>query len=98
MAGYRLSSHAAEDLRRLYRFGVEQFGLPQADSYFDGLFDRFDQLTENPHLYRAVDEIRPGYRRSAFGGHAIYYRVDGDSIEIMRVLAREDPTILSAEE
>jgi plasmid stabilization system protein ParE len=41
-----------------------------------------------------VDEIRPGYRRSAFGAHAIYYRVADAHIEIMRVLGREDPNVL----
>ena len=71
-----------------------QFGSAQADRYFDGLFDRFDRLTENPLLYPAVDEIRAGYRRSVYGVHSIYYRVQDGDIEIMRVLGREDPKVL----
>lgn len=98
MAAYRLSAAAVDDLKRLYRHGIEQFGIAQADSYFDGLFDRFDKLCENPRLYPAVDPIRPGYRRSVFGVHSIYYRLLGDTVEVMRVMGREDPTVLSIEE
>ncbi len=95
MATYRLNLEAEKDVRRLYRFGIETFGLERADRYFDGLFERFDQLAEKPRLYRAVDDIRPGYRRSVYGAHSIYYRVNGDVIEIMRVLGREDTSVLT---
>lgn len=94
MANYELSADAEDDIRRLYRFGIENFGLAQADSYFDGLFARFDRLAEDPFLYRAVDEIREGYRRSVYGVHSIYYRLVDNRVEIMRVLGREDPSIL----
>lgn len=94
MARYRLSADAEADIRRLYRHGMGQFGSAQADRYFDGLFERFDRLTENPLLYPAVDEIRVGYRRSVYGAHSIYYRLQGGDIEIMRVLGREDPSVL----
>ena len=91
MERYRLSKDAEDDLRRLYRHGVLTFGLAQADRYFDALFERFDELAENPLLYRAVDEIRPGYRRSVYGAHAIYYRINAGLVEIMRILSRENP-------
>jgi toxin ParE1/3/4 len=89
VAAYRLNAAAADDIERLYRFGIDTFGLEQADRYLDGLFERFDRIAEQPLLYQAVDHIRPGYRRSSFGGHAIYYRMMGDNPEIMRVLGRE---------
>lgn len=95
MTGYRLSKDAAEDVKRLYRHGIERFGLDQADRFLDGLFDRFDSIAENPKLYPAVDEIRTDYRRSVFGAHSVYYRKRGDVIEVMRILGREDPTILT---
>ncbi len=93
MANYKHSADVEEDIRRLYRHGIQNFGLVQADSYFDGLFARFDQLAEEPLLYRAVDEIRAGYRRSVYGVHSIYYRVLDNHVEIMRILGREDPSV-----
>lgn len=91
---YRLSADAEEDVRRLYRRGIINFGPARADKYFDGLFARFDQIAEQPLQYRAVDEIRPGYRRSVYGAHSIYYRIGDDHVEIMRVLGREDRSVL----
>ena len=91
MARYRLSDEAQSDLYRLYEFGVRTFGLQQADSYFDGIINRFQELAHNPQLYPKVDQLRKGYRRSVFGVHSIYYLVLNDEILIVRVLGREDP-------
>ena len=94
MAPYKLSMEAEEDIRRLYRHGIQNFGLAQADRYFDGLFTRFDELAKQPLRYPAVDEIREGYRRSVYVAHAIYYRPHNDRVDIMRVLSRENPSVL----
>ena len=94
MASYKLSVAAEEDVRRLYRYGIRTFGLAQADRYFDALFERFDQLAERPQSSPAIDEIRAGYRRSVYVAHSIYFRVSDGQVEIMRVLGREDPSVL----
>ncbi len=90
MASYSLNEDADEDLDRLYEHGVLTFGLIQADNYYDGLIQRFHELVETPRLWQAVDHIRVGYRRSVYGSHSIYYRTDGDNVEIMRILGHED--------
>ena len=48
-------------------------------------------LAEHPLFYPAVDHIRPGYRRSVCGVHSIFYRIDGENVEIMRILKKQDP-------
>lgn len=88
MAAYSLSQLAEDDIPRLYRYGIERFGLVQAESYFDGLFARFDAIAESPMLYPQVDHIRPGYRRSVYGVHSIYDREAGSAVEVMRVRQR----------
>lgn len=93
MASYSLSFAAEEDIRRLYRFGIETFGLSQADQYYDELFERFERIAASPRLYSAVDHIRPGYRRSVYGVHSIYYVIEEDGVRIMRLLSREDPDL-----
>ena len=90
MASYRLREKADEDLGRLYEYGVIHYGQDRADRYYDGLIERFEQLAENPRLYPAVDHIRPGYRRSVYGCHSIYYRIDQDEIVIVRILGQQD--------
>ena len=92
MASYRLSDRALADLDRLYERGILTFGLRLADEYYDGLIARMQEIADRPKLYPAVDEIREGYRRSVCGVHSIYYRIEGQDVEIMRVLGRQDST------
>jgi toxin ParE1/3/4 len=90
MANYRIAEDAKADLRRIYRRGVREYGEAQADQYYDAFFDRFEELAEQPYLYQAVDDIREGYRRSVCGADSIYYRVDGDTVEVMAILGQQD--------
>ncbi len=90
MASYRLTEAAKEDLRRIYRYGVIQFGEAQADRYFDALFERFEQIATYPLLYPSVDFIRAGYRRSVCGVDSIFYRIADSTVEIISILSRQD--------
>lgn len=87
---YRLSNEAKMDLVRIYWRGVEEFGEREAEHYYDALIQRFDEITEAPYKYQAVDHIREGYRRSVCGVDSIYYRMNGEAPEIMRILGRQD--------
>jgi toxin ParE1/3/4 len=55
---------AKEDLIRIHNYGVKQFGIKQADKYFESFFVHFDIIAENPQSFEAVDFIKPGYRRN----------------------------------
>jgi len=90
MATYRLTENAKEDLRRIYRRGLREYGEAQADQYYNALFDRFEQIAEQPFLYPAVDDIREGYRRSVCGVDSIYYRIEGETVEIIAIIGRQD--------
>ena len=86
MANYKLNEEAEEDIGQLYRYGILNFGLKEADRYYDGLFEHFDKLAENPRLFWVVDHIRPGYRR-----HPIYCRLDDETVQIMRIFRSTGP-------
>ena len=90
MANYRINEDAKADLQRIYRRGVLDFGEAQGDRYFDALFDRFEEIAEQPLQYQAVDDIREGYRRSVCGVDSIYYRIVANKVEIMRILGQQD--------
>lgn len=53
-------------------------------------FDRFEKIAEQPYLYQAVDHIRAGYRHSVCGIDTIYYRIEGDTVEIMNILGQQN--------
>lgn len=90
MPEYRLTRAAEQDLLQIAIFGIERFGAVRARSYYQRLMHRFEELAGTPELYQGVDYIRNGYRRSVCGVHSIYYRVDGDIVEIVRVLGQQD--------
>ncbi len=90
MLNYRLSEAAKEDLIIIAQYGDENFGVVQSDNYRDQLKRQFLVIAERPLFFTAVDHIRAGYRRSVCGAHSIYYRVEGDSVEIIRIIGRQD--------
>ena len=90
MGTYRLANAARADLAQIYRRGLREFGEAQADAYFRALFVRFEELAKRPLLYPAVDDIRPGYRRSVCGRDSIYYRIAGENVEIMAIIGQQD--------
>lgn len=85
-----ISREADADLKRLYEDGFERWGEQQADLYYDDLLSHFDLLCEKPYLFRAVDDLRKGYRRSVCGKHTIYYRIQSNAVEIMGLVKHEN--------
>ena len=90
MAKYRLSNEAKEDLIRIHHYGVEKFGMSQADKYFDTFFEYFDISAQRPFSFESVDYIKKGYRRCVCGSDSIYYRINKDVVEIMAIVGRQD--------
>lgn len=90
MATYKLSKNAKSDLREIYRYGLFEYGEKQADRYYADFFDRFEQIAQAPFLYPTVDHIHEGYRRGVCGVHSIYYRLNSGTVEVMRLLGRQN--------
>lgn len=90
MANYRISPEAEADLYRIWLYGLETWGLDAADSYYHGFFEEFEAIGREPLRFQAVDEIREGYRRSVYNSDTIYFRIKGETVEIMRVIGRQD--------
>lgn len=90
MAKYRLSNAAKEDLIRIHHYGVEKFGMNQADKYFETFFEYFYIISQQPFSFESVDYIKKGYRRCVCGSDSIYFRTVDDTVEIMAILGRQD--------
>jgi toxin ParE1/3/4 len=91
MATYRLSKRADDDFESIYIYGVLTFGLEKAECYAAGLQRRFEQIAVKPLLYPIIDQVTHAYRRSVYGAHTIYYRLDDESVFIVRILRSQDP-------
>lgn len=90
MARFDLSEAAKNDLIRIHQYGVLNFGEDFADKYFYAFFDQFERIAAEPFLFPAVDEVGTGYRRCVLGVDSIYYRVKNDSVEIIRIIGRQN--------
>ncbi|WP_276167647.1 type II toxin-antitoxin system RelE/ParE family toxin [Zobellia alginiliquefaciens] len=90
MADYRLSNAAKDDLIRIHRYGVKKFGMVQADKYFDSFFEYFNIIAQSPYSFEAVDFIKKGYKRCVCGVDSIYYKINGNTVEIMAIVGRQD--------
>ena len=87
---YKINLEAKEDLRRIYTYGFHKWGVEQADIYFNQLFTCFDKICQNPEQFPLVNEIKQGYQRCVCGVDSIYFRINENNIEIMRILGSQD--------
>lgn len=88
---YKLSLGVKEDLRRIYRYGFNNWGEEQADKHYFSFFECFDLIAEKPSMYQAVDYIRKGYRHCVCGSDTIYFRIkDNGIVEIMNIIGCQD--------
>ena len=90
MANYKLSNLAKEDLIRIHKYGVEKFGMTQADKYFNDFFENFDLIAENPFYFEDVDYIKIGYRKCVSGSDSFYYKINNNIVEIMAIVGKQD--------
>ncbi|MGF6862449.1 toxin ParE1/3/4 [Rhodobacteraceae bacterium MBR-64] len=77
---------AETDLSEIWRHGVGNWGIKQADRYADSLFALFDLLADFPEMARERSEFTPPVRIHPSGGHLVIYRADGQVVEIIRIL------------
>ena len=90
MANYKLSNTAKEDLIRIHQFGVQKFGMKQADKYFNDFFDASERIAKHPFSHESVDYVKNGYRRCVSGSDSIYFRIENNTVEIMTIIGKQD--------
>lgn len=90
MANYKLSNVAQEDLIRIHHYGIKQFGMHQADKYFDSFFNYFDLIAQQPFSFESVEYIKPSYRHCVYSSDSIFYRISNKTVEIMAIIIRQD--------
>lgn len=86
MAKYRLRPLAYADLEEIWNYSAETWGMRQADSYLQILFEALESLAQSPLLGRNASDIREDYLQLRVQKHVVFYRVADEEIEIVRVL------------
>lgn len=86
VSSYHLTRRAEADLLDIFLFGLEQFGLAQAERYKLGLERGFTLLADNPKLGRTADAVAPGLRRHEHESHVILYEQAPDGVLIVALI------------
>ena len=85
---------AEADLSAIWLQGAASWGTEQAERYADGMFAVFDLLAGFPEMARERVEFTAPVRIHPSGSHLVIYRLEGQGIEIIRVLhARQNLTV-----
>lgn len=85
-SGWTIRQAAQADLSYIWSHGSTNWGVEQADRYVDGLLSLFDLLAEFPEIARERTEFSPPVRIHPSGVHLIIYRLEGQEVEIIRIL------------
>jgi toxin ParE1/3/4 len=83
---YVISKLAVLDLEEIWLFTAEKWSIEQADRYYTLLFDDIEYICSNVNSGKSMDLVRKGYRGSKVKSHLIFYRVNKNLIEIIRIL------------
>lgn len=90
MANYKLSNEAKEDLIRIHHYGVNKFGMTQADKYFNTFFECFDIIAQRPFAFESVDYLKNGYQSCVCGSDSLYFKINDDIVEIIAIVGTQD--------
>lgn len=80
-----LTPHARQDLRDVYFYSLDNFGKAAAQSYIDSFNNAFDLLKTNPKLGKPYILVSKNLRFLTHRFHLIFYRIDKDTIHILRM-------------
>lgn len=86
MTRVKLSRDAERDLIDIYLFGLEHFGVKQAESYLERINTKIELAAENPSFGADYGFVIEGLRRYEVVSHAVYYRPTPSGIFVLRVL------------
>jgi len=77
---------AEDDLIDIWQYSYKKWGVDKAVEYLLQLDTGIKGLASNPEIGKARENIRRGYRSIQINRHVIYYRIDTEFIDIIRVL------------
>ncbi|NJM29514.1 MAG: type II toxin-antitoxin system RelE/ParE family toxin [Rhizobiales bacterium] len=86
MNSFRLSRRARSDLESIWDYTAEGWGVEQADSYVQQIWEVIGKLAGKPSLGRDASAVRPGLLKYPAQSHMIQFRAAPGVISVVRVL------------
>ena len=88
---HRIAPGAEVELDEIWLWTAKESGsIEIADRLIDSITERFFVLARHPHVgRRRDDDLRPGLRSFPVGRYTIIYRIEGDDVTILHVIAAD---------
>ena len=83
---YLISSEALSDLDAIWFYTFENWSADQANRYYDLIFEEINNICKEPDSGKPMAQVRKGYRVSKVKSHLIFYRVEKNVVEVIRIL------------
>jgi toxin ParE1/3/4 len=88
---YRLTREAEADIIEIAEIGIRSWGIREAQTYHNGLFELFELIASTPEMARERGELSPPVRVQRYKAHLVMYLIQDGGVLIVRVRhARED--------
>lgn len=84
-----IKPRAKADLKNIWRYSFNNWGIKKADRYMADLADAINSLASNPTIGISIDHVHPKYRQYSVNHHLVIYRLTLKEINIIRVLNEE---------
>lgn len=86
MPSYTLSPAAQADVEDIWHYTAKHWSRLQAERYTRNIQATCEALSDGSRVGQPADDIRPGYRKTAVGSHVLFYRMQGNTVEVVRIL------------
>ena len=86
MLKLRIKPEAESDLSKIFEYTALNWGIDQAEKYQDDLFAGMLLLTKNKEIGKLYPYTKESYRKLHVKRHLIFYRIDGQTCIIVRIL------------
>jgi toxin ParE1/3/4 len=83
---YVISKKAIADLEDIWLYTAENWSIDQADRYYNLIFDEIRFICKNPNTGKSMEYVRKGYRASKVKSHLVFYKLEKEVIQIVRIL------------
>ena len=81
-----VKASARAELAQIYDYSISEFGWQVAEHYLIGLRKAFDRLIEFPFIGPIFPDVTPEVRVFLYRSHRIFYRIEDETLLIVRVL------------
>jgi toxin ParE1/3/4 len=86
-SNYYFSTAALQDINSINDYLLETYESKLADQFLDALLRKCDRLVQFPQMERSRSELSMNLRSFPLQDYLIFYRVNSDEIEIVRVVS-----------